>query len=326
MELLLALLLSFVPALACAFFVYWLDRYEKEPLRLVGLVFGWGAVVAVFGAAMIQVVLGDALGGFTSEYSASIVGALFLAPITEESLKGLAVLGIFLLLRREFDSLLDGLVYAIVVGLGFTATEDVLYLLTAGNDGGILGVFDHFLSRTLMGIWDHSFYTAFIGLGLALARLSRRRFVVFLAPVAGWSLACFLHILHNTLGVLADNSPTFLLIMFLVDWSGWLFMAFVLRFALRREASLLRLHLGEEVELGLLSEEQMQTAASSSKRMAASFRALRAGHLGATRRFYQLCGELAHRKNQLAKLGEEDGNSGRITAIRAELAGLAAGA
>ena len=44
MAFLLALLLSFVPALLCASLVYWLDRYEKEP-RILLVAFGWGAVV-----------------------------------------------------------------------------------------------------------------------------------------------------------------------------------------------------------------------------------------------------------------------------------------
>ena len=47
-----------------------------------------------------------------------------IAPIIEESLKGLAVLLVFLLFRKEFDSILDGIVYAAITALGFAATEN----------------------------------------------------------------------------------------------------------------------------------------------------------------------------------------------------------
>src|SRR5262249_9129127 len=57
MTFLLALLLSFGPALGCAGIVYWLDRYEKEPAVLLGAVFGWGAIVAIAGAVVAELTL-----------------------------------------------------------------------------------------------------------------------------------------------------------------------------------------------------------------------------------------------------------------------------
>jgi len=42
-----------------------------------------------------------------------------------------------------------------------------------------------------------------------------------------------------------------------------------------------------------------------------------------TSRFYQVCGELAHKKEQLSRLGDESGNSAMIAALRTELATLA---
>jgi len=43
----------------------------------------------------------------------------------------------------------------------------------------------------------------------------------------------------------------------------------------------------------------------------------------ATSRFYQVCGELAHKKEQLAKIGDEGGNTAIIAKLRAELQRLA---
>ena len=324
MEFLLAVFLSFVPALGCAAFVYWLDRYEKEPKLLLGLVFGWGAVVAVIGAIVAQLALGGAVTAISgSEKAADVAGTTLFAPLTEESLKGLAVLGVFLLLRREFDSLLDGLVYAVVVALGFAATEDVLYLYGAAEEGGIPNMMSLFVLRIVMGIWDHPFYTSFIGIGLALARLSRSSLVAFAAPVAGWAAACFFHALHNTLAVVSEGTPFFLLTMLLVDWGGWLFMAILALLAIRHEGRLLASLLGEEVSYGFLTPQQYHIAISSWRRTGASLRALGQGRFAATRRFYHLCGELAHKKHHYLQLGDETGNVAQIQQIRGELAGLA---
>lgn len=54
----ISVVFGFVPMLFLAGIIYWLDRYEKEPVALLGGVFGWGAVVAVIGALALQVAMG----------------------------------------------------------------------------------------------------------------------------------------------------------------------------------------------------------------------------------------------------------------------------
>ena len=58
----------------------------------------------------------------------STTGAVWLAPVTEETLKGLGVLLIYLFRRREFDGIIDGIVYAGLIGAGFAFSENILYL------------------------------------------------------------------------------------------------------------------------------------------------------------------------------------------------------
>lgn len=318
--LVLAVFLSFVPALLCAAVVYWIDHFEKEPRVLLGAVFGWGAVVATLGAIVSQLFLEGAVHVLTgSEETASLAGTTLFAPLTEESLKGLAVLLVFLVLRKEFDSLLDGIVYAGVVALGFAATENVLYLYGAFEEGGIEKLLGVAFLRVGLGAWDHPFYTAFIGIGLAAARLSRSGAVRWLAPPAGWGVAVFTHSLHNSLATGAEHMPALGLLMFLIDWSGWLAIGMLILWALHREGRLLAVHLADEVDR-CLTAQQYRTATSLGTQIGARLRALGSGRLGATRRFYRLCGELAHKKHQLALLGEDDGRT--IDGLRAELARL----
>jgi RsiW-degrading membrane proteinase PrsW (M82 family) len=323
MGFLLALLLSFIPALGCAALVYWLDRYEKEPRILLGAVFGWGAVIAVIGAVVAQLFLEGVMTAATgSEKAADFAGMAVFAPVTEESLKGIAVLLVFLVLRREFDSVLDGIVYAAVVALGFGAMENTFYLYGESIEKGMDGLFTLFIVRVVLGIWDHPFYTSFIGIGLAMARLSRSAAVRWLAPPAGWCVALAFHGLHNTFASLSEGTPALGALMFLVDWAGWLFMAILMLVLIRREGRLLGAHLKEEMDAGRLSAAQYRTAASSWARSGARLRALFRGRSGATRRFYQVCGELAHKKDQLARLGDEGCNTVLVEQLRTELAGL----
>jgi RsiW-degrading membrane proteinase PrsW (M82 family) len=320
MEFPLAVLLSFVPAFLCAAFVYWIDRYEQEPKVLLGLVFFWGAAVAAFGALVSQMLLEGAVFVVTSsQEAADLAGTTVFAPLTEESLKGIAVLLVFLAFRREFDSALDGMVYAGVVALGFAATENTLYLLGEAAKSGIEGMLGLWVLRGVLGAWDHPFYTAWIGLGLAASRISRSALVRWLAPAAGWGTAVAAHAVHNGLATAASGAPELGVMMFLVDWTGWLLITVVLGVAVWRERRMLQIQLAEEVTLGVLDARQYRTAFSLRSRLGTRLRALSAGRFRATRRFYRLCGELAHKKHQLAHFGDEEGNGRIVEELRQEM-------
>ena len=164
--------LGLVPCLIFAFIVYWFDRYEKEPKLLLGGVFTWGAIVAAGGAFLINTILSIGVYLFTGSDVVSEVGVgSFIAPLVEESLKGLAVLMVYLLFRSQFDSILDGIIYAAITALGFAATENIYYIYTYGYQAhGWSGlVFLAFVRIILVG-WQHPFYTAFTGIGLAISR------------------------------------------------------------------------------------------------------------------------------------------------------------
>jgi protease PrsW len=324
---LLTVALSFVPAFFYAWIIYWLDRYEKEPRRLLGGAFFWGAVVAVIGAIVWSLVLQGGIFLLTGDEAiAELTGTVLVAPIVEESLKGIAVLLVFLVFRDEFDSILDGIVYAGITALGFAATENVLYLYFGGyQEGGGEGLAALFFLRVILGGWNHALYTAFTGVGLAVARMSRRSSVKLVAPLAGLVVAICAHALHNGMATVLGGSMGLggLLATLLVDWLGWLLIFCVIVWAITRERRLLTTHLREEVDRQVLTPAHYKVACSSWAQSGARLRALTAGRYRPTSRFYQLCGELAHKKHQRDALGEEGGNSAAIERLRAELASLA---
>jgi RsiW-degrading membrane proteinase PrsW (M82 family) len=257
-----------------------------------------------------------------SEGATDFATASIIAPIVEESLKGLAVLIVFLLFRKEFDSVLDGIIYAGITALGFAAIENVLYIYERGYlESGWSGLWTLVFIRVVLVGWQHPFYTAFTGIGLAVARLNRNVLIKIVAVIGGFATAVFMHAFHNTFGSLIGGVEGLALGTFL-DWIGWFFMLVFIIWMIVNERNLMKRQLREEVSNGLISPAQYHTATSFAQ-SGARFNALTSGNYFATARFYQVCGELAHKKEQFAKLGEERGNSGIIEKLRGELVQLA---
>lgn len=323
MGLLLSLFFGFIPMLFFAWFAYWIDRYEKEPKVLLGGVFLWGVIVAAGGAFIINTVLGVGVYLFTeSEMATDFMTGSLIAPVVEESLKGLAVLAVFLIFRREFDSILDGIIYAAIVALGFAATENTYYIYTYGfQEDGYGGLLWLAFVRVILVGWQHPFYTAFIGIGLAAARLYRNVLVMLAAPLLGWFTAVVAHSFHNTLAHLL-NGLEGIAIGTAIDWIGWAFMFLIILLALWREQRWIIHQLKEEVSLGSITPAQYRTACSAWLQGAARINALFSGRYLATSRFYQLCAELAYKKNQHQTVGDEGGNTVIIERLRADLARL----
>lgn len=323
MPILLSIALGVLPMLANAWFVYWLDRYEKEPLSLLGGVFVWGALLSAGVAYLFNTFFGMGVYLVTgSEAMTELSTGVAFAPLVEETLKGAAILGVFLAFRKEFDSLLDGVIYAAIVALGFAATENFLYIYERGYlESGYSGLLWLAFVRVVLVGWQHPFYTAFIGIGFALARMSPRLEVRFLAPFLGWVVAVLNHALHNTIALLLPGTGWYLLGT-VVDWSGWLFMAIFVIWTIRREQKALTRWLKDEVVAGAITEAQYHAACSTWSQWKAKLASISSGKFRRTRRFYQVCAELTHKKLQREVMGEEQGNSQIIAALRLELQGL----
>lgn len=325
MGFIVSVLISFIPALIYVAIVYWMDRYEKEPKLLVGGVFLWGAIVAAGGAYIFNTLFGMAVYELTDNAAlADLTTGAISAPLFEETFKGIAVLLVFLVFRKEFDSILDGIVYAGTVALGFAATENVLYIYERGFvPDGWGGLWTIFFLRVVLGGWNHPFYTAFTGIGLAVARLNKNILIKILAPFAGWGVSLFMHSLHNSLASFV-NGLGGLVMIFFVDWLGWLFMGAIIYWAIMREKKWIQIQLKEEVRAGVLSVAQYRVASSAWKRGMAQWSGLTSGKYGATHRFYQLCTELAYKKHQFSRVGESSSNSqAMIEKLRSKVSKLA---
>ena len=324
MGLAVSIILGIVPMLFYSWLLYYLDRYEKEPLPILAAVFSWGAFVAAGAAYLVNTLSSMGLYLITaSEFTTQLTVSTLVAPIVEESLKGAAVLLVYLLFRPEFDSLLDGVVYAGITALGFAATENIWYIHQLGYlADGWGGLIDLAIIRILVVGWQHPFYTAFIGLGFALARRSKASFWKIIAPVAGWSLAVFFHLLHNLFAITLDSNLGHLFTN-IWDWSGYLALFALILILINREQQWMKIHLLPELQSELLSPDQYQTACSAWRQSWAFLQARYNGNFKLVRGFYQICGDLMHKQRQALRHGNDPDMAGEILGYRATLRSLA---
>ena len=235
----------------------------------------------------------------------------------EEILKGLAVAIVFFTFRKEFDSVLDGIIYGGIAGLGFAATENTLYIYRNGFlEGGWEGLFALAFIRVILVGWMHAFFTAFTGIGFAISRLNKNALIKFIAPFAGLTVAIVVHAFHNTFGGLFGGVEGLAITVF-ADFIGYSIMVGIIIWVIIHERNIVKKHLVEEVSSGLISQAQYKKALSPITLSTAVFSG-RASH-----KFYNLLGELAHKKEQLHKHGDESGNTAIVEKLRAELASLA---
>jgi RsiW-degrading membrane proteinase PrsW (M82 family) len=316
----LSVLFSFLPMLVFAYVVYWTDRYEKEPALLLGGVFLWGAIVAAGAAFIVNSFLGLGIYFFTgSQAFTNLSTSSIIAPVIEETLKGIACLLVFLYVRREFDSILDGIVYAAITAIGFAATENLYYIYTYGfHENGVSGILWMFFVRVILVGWQHPFCTSFIGIGLATSRLNRNSLIKIIAPIIGLGLAIFTHSVHNTISTVFQGLES-LGIGLIYDWSGWIAMVIFVIWALYREQCWIITQLGEEVSNGIITPVQYKTACSTWTQTSSRINALISGRYHLTDRFYLITAELAFKKQQATLPGEQERDQSEIERLRAEL-------
>jgi RsiW-degrading membrane proteinase PrsW (M82 family) len=196
--LLIALLAGVVPALLYVGALYWVDRYEKEPKRLLAAAFVWGAIPSVVLALATELFF-QLPPNLLGPQALEAVRLGLIAPVLQEALKGAAVLFIARRYRREFDNVLDGIIYGAMVGFGFAMTGNIVSYVSSfalwGFDGLNVTVFAEGIVYGL----DHALYTAFFGAALGFARLAQKPWQRWAAPVGGFVLTVATHALHNLL-------------------------------------------------------------------------------------------------------------------------------
>ncbi|MFN2467199.1 MAG: PrsW family intramembrane metalloprotease [Gaiellaceae bacterium] len=296
-----ALVWAIVPMLLLLTAIWWIDRYEKEPLRLLGLALVFGGLLA----PLIAYALERAFDIATSLASQQIVPESELGvgtPLVEEIVRGLAVLAVFLLVRFEIDDLLDGLVYGGIVGAGFGAAANFVGIWKTPSLGADT---DTSLFTSLISQLNHVFYGALIGLALAAVR--RRELPVLLGALAvGIGLAFFFHVLHDYIPWWTATDSTNLesgwasrVLTQVPNYLGLVALGAIALWTIGRQKLIVGRNLEGEVKSGVVTQGDYANVTNSFRRSYTMWNALLRGgdrEFGLRRRLYAAEVELAFRK------------------------------
>ncbi len=260
----IASVVAFAPAMFYLLPLIWLDRYDPEPMWLLALAFAWGALVAVIVSFIVNTFIGVAVSIGVSPAAGEIAGAVISAPVFEEGSKGLGLLILLIFFRRQFDDILDGIVFAGVIALGFATVENVLYYGRAIGEAGMGGLIVLFVIRGIMSPFAHVTFTCMTGIGCGISRESHNMFVKIAMPVIGYIGAVTLHAIWNGMAVVGGLQGFALGYLILEIPFFLIFVGFSL-YIMRRQNKILNEMLAIDVARGLIPEEHFKTATSAFK-------------------------------------------------------------
>ncbi len=302
-ELVIGLICATLPVPIYVMLLLWIDRYESEPLWMLATAFFWGALVAVFIAFIFNT--GISIFAMVATHSRQIgenVGAVISAPIVEESAKACILLIFFLWQRDEFDGIVDGIVYAGMVGLGFAMTENVMYYGRAAHEGSdALKVL--LVLRGMAAPFSHPLFTSMTGMGLGWSRQSNNGFIKLAAPVGGFMLAILMHAIWNGSATYGGTAG-FFAAYFGIMGPAMIVTLMVIYFSLRREGRIVQQFLYPDLQNGLFDPQEYEKLCSVRGRMGLSWRALTSRGFSQWRarmRCNQLASELAFHRSRVAR-------------------------
>jgi protease PrsW len=307
--LLIGLMLAVLPVPIYVALGLWIDRFEPEPVWMIAITFFWGATGAVLLALIINSVGEMIVTQELGREAGVVFSGSISAPVVEESAKALVLLVIFRRKREEFNGILDGIVYATMVGLGFAMTENVLYYGQGTAEAGAVGAVSTFVGRGLLSPFAHPLFTSMTGIGFGIAAHSPRRSVRVAAPLLGLGAAMLLHAVWNT----ASAEGLFLGVYFLLMLPLFAAVIVVAYAARRREGRVIREQLAPEVARGEMSQDEVDALASiRERRRAARWVRARAGRaaLRLLKRYQLVATELAFHRQRLGRgLAPWDGST-----------------
>ena len=162
------LIVSIAPIITLLVYVYYRDKYEKEPLSLLikGVITGMIITIPIIFA---EKLIGNIFMPKESAplYAIAFFDAFMVAALCEEAFKFLAV---YMLIWRNpnFNEKFDGIVYAVFVSLGFALVENILYVTGSGN-GITVGI-----TRAFTAVPAHAMFGVLMGYYMGMAKFSAK--------------------------------------------------------------------------------------------------------------------------------------------------------
>lgn len=265
--LLVGLTISLIPAISINLLVNFMDRFKREPWFLRLAAFLWGAIIAIPPAVFIEQFIDGIISSWWEVHPNIALHSLLQgldAGVTEETVKGLGLLLLFVVLRDKFDNVTDGIVYGALIGAGFAMVENVVNFV---NPRDLLGLI---VGRIVLGWFCHSTFTVCFGASLGYIRHTRVRWQKIVIPLLGYLLAVGLHTGFDFVNAFVRNfsfmhpnntTVTTLLIVVVVSdyippFIAQVVILSILIKALAHETAVIREFLAAEVSTGIVTVDE----------------------------------------------------------------------
>ena len=194
LELILLFIMAFLPPIIYAIWIRNTEKYHREKWKPIFLCFIWGATIAIIAAIFLEIILHISIEiSINDENLFGLITVVIVAPFAEELTKPLALR--LKSVKKELDELEDGLIYGAVAGLGFSATENLIYGWSFLSEG--IFIFLILISlRSFGGCLLHASATAWTGYGYGKT-IMKHSSLIRIVPY--FILAVFVHAFYNSL-------------------------------------------------------------------------------------------------------------------------------
>lgn len=207
--------LALIPVVICFLYIYSRDRYDKEPKRIIFLLFLLGSI-SVIPAVLLETLFEVETKG--ADPKLTFIYAMLGVAIIEEGVK-IFFLWIGIWKSRFFNERFDGVVYAVSVSLGFAAVENILYVFEHGVTIGVL--------RAITAIPGHTLFAVYMGYFFGRARFEvgkKKIGLIFLSL----SSSTFIHGCYDFFLMAGESKNPNLVFLFLPFFVASLVMGFKL--------------------------------------------------------------------------------------------------
>lgn len=190
------ILAAIAPAIVLLLYIWWKDKYQREPFGQIAKGFMYGVISAALAIGLETAIM---LMGLLPEVTENFVHAMwraFVGAAIPEELAKLVMLWLLLRHNKYFDERFDGIVYATCIGLGFAATENIIYLFSNLNNWETVAV-----QRAIFAVPGHFFFAVAMGYFYSLIYFGdmnwHKASLIFWVPV-------LLHGIYDSLLFMAD--------------------------------------------------------------------------------------------------------------------------
>lgn len=177
--------LAVAPALIICFVIYRIDRYDKESHWQLIVCFVLGMLVT-FPAMHIEA-FGESFGLNQPDHLGKLILLSFIVVGLTEELAKFAALIFYAYPRRAFNEPLDGIVYSVMIAMGFATLENIIYADRFGLETTVL--------RAFTAVPAHAVFGVFMGYYVGLAKFSKGKKIVLITT--GVILAATVHGLYD---------------------------------------------------------------------------------------------------------------------------------